>query len=48
MLREILLVIGFLSAVFGVSLINIPASLILGGTALIWLALPPKNKQGGK
>ena len=48
MIREILLVVGFLSAFVGVYLIDIPASLISGGVVLIWLALPPKNKTKGK
>lgn len=46
-LREILLILGFLSLVYGVGLIHVPVAFILGGVVLVYLTMP-SAKKGGK
>jgi len=44
--REVCLLVGFAAVVGGLWMIYPPSALIVGGAALVWVGMPPREKGG--
>jgi hypothetical protein len=47
LIREVLLILGFIMVCYGLWSIYPPAMFVIGGAALVWVGLPPRPVPEG-